>query len=92
MRKCPGLRQFIQRLFDFNVDTILSCTRALKRTQAYNGCFSPLQRTQSAVESEALVAKDVTWLVVSFQAFNGFNVELTRAGETFVDLLSRTIL
>ena len=51
-------------LFDFNVDTILSCARALKRTQAYNGCFSPLQRTQSAVESEALVAKDVTRLVV----------------------------
>ena len=31
-------------------------------------------------------------IIVSFQAFNGFNIELTRAGETFDELLSRTIL
>ena len=47
LTKCPGVRQFIQ--IDYNVDTILSCARALKHTQAYNRCFSPLQRTQSAV-------------------------------------------
>ena len=58
--ECPGRRQFMQRLFVFSVDTILSCDNDLKREQAYKGCFSVLQRTQLAV---TLAAKDATGLL-----------------------------